>query len=234
MTTYDYEMLPVPVADIAASIMNTPYAVRSYDTSTIAAVRHWAQHAQNRDLYEVCHRELDSRARAAEVGDAWWRAAAQVEAETQQEDIMTTATEDWRTHQQPCFCDTCWLTTIMDLIGERAVLLQAALTDRLYTDGLERDMADEVITAIPSARRGDVLSHMLEWEHLQPRIMMVDYLLDECDERSYETLGKIAEMLLDMIYAQGREGAVLRLLITNEISDPITAKVHSESPRHAA
>ncbi len=72
--------------------------------------------------------------------------------------MTLTATGDWRTHQQPCFCDTCWYVTICDLVGEQAVLLRAALTDRLYTDGLKRDIADEIIAAIPPGRRLDVLT----------------------------------------------------------------------------
>ena len=140
---------------------------------------------------------------------------------------MTTApTEDWRTHQQPCFCDHCWLTTISDLIGDRAVILQAALADRLYTDGLEREMADEIIAAIPAARRLCVLEYMLTWDHLYPRVMGVDCLLDECDERSYRALEKMGAALLAAIRDQGEEGRALRTLITNEICSPIVAAMH--------
>ena len=138
-----------------------------------------------------------------------------------------THAEDWRTHQQPCFCDRCWLTTILDLIGERAVLLQAALADRLYTDGLERDMADEIIAAIPSARRLDVLEYMVTWENLQPRVINVKCLLSECDERSYKALEEMGATLLAAIRAQGREGIALRELITSEICDPATANVYA-------
>jgi hypothetical protein len=144
--------------------------------------------------------------------------------------VSVTAAEDWRKHQQPCFCDRCWYCTICDLIGERAVLLQAALADRLYTNGLERDMADQIIAAIPGARRLDVLTHMLTWDHLQPRVMNVDCLLDECDDRSYKALEEMSAILLAAIRAQGGEGHALRGLIVNEISDPITAKVHRSRP----
>ena len=62
MTTYDYELLPQPVADIAGDIMNAPYpAIRNYDVPTLRAVLHWAQNEQNADLYQVCYRELDRR-----------------------------------------------------------------------------------------------------------------------------------------------------------------------------
>lgn len=141
----------------------------------------------------------------------------------------TAATEDWRTHQQPCFCDICWLNTIIDLIGERAVILQAALADCLYTDGAERNMADEVIAAIPPARRLCVLDHMLTWDHLSPRVMGVDCLLDECDERSYKALNEMGATLLAAIREQGREGSALRALITNEICSPSIAALHEQT-----
>ena len=136
---------------------------------------------------------------------------------------------DWRTHQQPCFCDLCWLTVISDLIGERAVILQAALTDRLYTDGMEGEMADDLIAAIPAGLRLTVLTHMLTWDHLQPRVVNVDCLLDETDDRSYEALEQMGAVLLAAIQAQGAEGHALRLLIVNEIINPVTAQCHSSA-----
>jgi hypothetical protein len=138
----------------------------------------------------------------------------------------TPTAEDWRSHQQPCFCDRCWCTTLMDLIGERAVLLQGALKDRLYADGMERDMADEVIAAIPAAQRLEVLTHMLTWDHLMPRVVNVDCLLNECEESSYKALEEMGAILLAEIRAQGREGTALRILVTKEICDPIVALVH--------
>jgi hypothetical protein len=141
--------------------------------------------------------------------------------------------DDWRTHQQPCFCDLCWLTTVSDLIGERAVILQAALTDRLYTDGMEREMADDLIAAIPSGLRLAVLTHMLTWDHLQPRVVNVDCLLNECDERSYEALNQMGAVLLAAIQAQGAEGHALRILIVNEITNPVTAQCHTRSASRA-
>lgn len=141
----------------------------------------------------------------------------------------STATGDWQTHQQPCFCDHCWPVTIEGLIGERAVILQAALADRLYADGLESGMADEIIAAIPPARRLDVLTYMLTWDHLHPRVMAVDCLLDECDTRSYKALEEMAAILLAAIRAQGGEGGALRGLIVNEICNPITAELHSNA-----
>ena len=141
---------------------------------------------------------------------------------------VTPPSEDWRTHQQPCFCDRCWLTVLMDLIGERAALLQAAVKDRLYTDGMESDMAGEIIAAIPVARRLEVLTHMLTWDHLMPRVMNVDCLLGECEDGSYKALEEMGAILLSEIQAQGREGAALRTLITNEICDPILAVLYGD------
>jgi hypothetical protein len=148
--------------------------------------------------------------------------------------MTTTAAEDWRTHQQPCFCDVCWFGALDSLIGERAVILQAALADRLYADGLERDMADEVIAVIPPGRRLDVLEYMLTWDHLYPRVMGVDCLLDECDERSYKALNEMAATLLAAIRDQGGEGRALRTLITNEICSPIVAAVHRDTTGRTA
>lgn len=142
----------------------------------------------------------------------------------------TTPAATARQHQQPCFCDTCWGCTIGNLIGERAVLIQAALTDRLYTDGLEQDMADEIVAVIPAGRRLDVLRHMLTFDHLMPRVMAVDCLLDECDARSYQALEQMGAVLLDAIQAEGSEGRALRRLIINEICDPIVAEAYSRTP----
>jgi hypothetical protein len=109
------------------------------------------------------------------------------------------------------------------LTGERAALLRAALADRLYADGMEQYMADEIIAAIPVGRRLDILAHMLAWDHLMPRVMNVDCLLNECDEQSYKTLEEMSATLLAAIRAQGREGIALRELIVNGICNPAKA-----------
>ncbi len=44
---------------------------------------------------------------------------------------------------------------------------------------------------------------MLTWDHLQPRVMNVDCLLNECDERSYKALDEMSAILLGAIRAQG-------------------------------
>jgi len=63
MTTYDYEVLGVPAADVAGSIMNDPDCmVRLYETDVIKAMLGYAQHQQNGDLYERCYAELERRA----------------------------------------------------------------------------------------------------------------------------------------------------------------------------
>jgi hypothetical protein len=141
----------------------------------------------------------------------------------------TTTAKTRQTHQQPCFCDSCWCATISDLIGERAVLLQAALADRLYSGGLERDMADEIIAAIPASRRLDILTYMLTWDHLMPRVMGVDCLLNECDRRSYKALEEMSAILLAAIRAQGTEGHALRTLIVNQIIDPVIAELYTST-----
>jgi hypothetical protein len=133
---------------------------------------------------------------------------------------MTTATaETGRKHELPCFCDTCLPTTVYDQLDERAKLLRDALDDRLYTDGFERVLAETLIDAIPAAGRPRVLEFMLEWEHLMPRVMAVDCLLDECDTRSYEALSEMSRILLAEIYAQDAAPRALRLLVTKEICE---------------
>lgn len=129
----------------------------------------------------------------------------------------TTAETRPQEHEQPCFCNCCLPLALSNLIDERAKLLQAALDDRLYTPGFERDLADELIAAIPAASRGAALEFMLEWHHLEPRVMVVDCLLDECDSRSYEALHEMTRVLLDAIHAQGDAPHALRRLVINAI-----------------
>ena len=128
---------------------------------------------------------------------------------------MTMTTTE--TCQQPCFCGRCCYSTVDNLIGDRAKLLQAALDDRLYENGFERQLADEIISAIPVSRRIEVLEHMLTWDHLMPRVMAVDCLLDETDVRSYEAVTEMSRILLDAIHAQGNEGSALGILVRNEL-----------------
>ena len=47
------------------------------------------------------------------------------------------------------------------LADQQAALLRAALADRVYTDGFERQLAENLIAAIPAAQRGSVLEHIL-------------------------------------------------------------------------
>lgn len=134
-----------------------------------------------------------------------------------------TAGETMQAHQQPCFCEVCWWTAMDGLTSERAALLQAALDDRLYSDGMEQYMADEIIAAIPVGRRLDVLAGMLTWDHLMARVMNVDCLLNECDDQSYKALEEMSAVLLAAIRAQGREGTALRELVVNAICNPAKA-----------
>jgi hypothetical protein len=133
---------------------------------------------------------------------------------------MTTVTHLTRAgHERPCFCDTCLLATLGELLDQQAALLHAALTDRVYTDGFERQLAENLIAAIPAAQRGNALEHMLEFDHLMPRVMAVDCLLDECDTRSYEALSQMSRILLAEIHAQDAAPRALRVLVTKEICE---------------
>jgi hypothetical protein len=131
--------------------------------------------------------------------------------------MTSTTTKTWQEHEQPCFCGGCLYLTVDNLIVERAAMLQAALDGRADTLKSRRELAEELIAAIPAAIRDDVLEHMLEWDHLSPRVMVVDCLLDECDSRSYDALHEMTRILLAAIHAQDAAPDALRILITNEI-----------------
>lgn len=131
--------------------------------------------------------------------------------------MTSTTTETWQEHEQPCFCGICWPLTLDNLITERAAMLQTAINGHLDTLIIRHELADELIAAIPAATRGDVLEHMLEWDHLSPRVMIVDCLLDECDDRSYAALHEMTRVLLAAIHAQDHAPYSLRVLIENEI-----------------
>jgi hypothetical protein len=135
---------------------------------------------------------------------------------------MTMTTDTHLTHaghERPCFCDTCLMPTILELLDQQAALLHAALADRVYTDGFERQLAENLIIAIPAAQRGKVLEQMLETDHLMPRVMGVDCLLDECDPRSYEALAQMSRILLAEIHAQDAAPRALEVLVVKEICE---------------
>ena len=132
--------------------------------------------------------------------------------------MNTTTTETWQKHERPCFCDTCLPCTLYDQLGERAKLLWAALTDRLYADGFEQILAEELIAAIPGASRAKALE-VMAYDHISPRIHSVDCLLDETDVRSYQVVSEMSRILLDAIYEQDAAPRALRILIVNEISE---------------
>ncbi len=132
--------------------------------------------------------------------------------------MTTTRTETVRDHDRPCFCDICLACTVYDLLDERAKLLRAALLDN-YEPGFERILAGTLIDMIPVATRPKVLEFILEWDHLMPRVMAVDCLLDETDTRSYEALSEMSRILLAAIYAQDAAPGALRRLITSEICE---------------
>lgn len=121
-------------------------------------------------------------------------------------------------HPRPCFCDACLGVTLLDLVDERAVLLHGAVASRSYTDGLERELAEELIAGIPADRRGAALEVMAT-EHLSPHITGAVCVLDECDERTYTAISSMARVLLDAVTAQDRAPAALRVLLTQAICD---------------
>lgn len=133
--------------------------------------------------------------------------------------MTITARETRQEHERPCFCDTCLMCTIDTQLDERAKLLWAALTDRLYADAFERRLAEELIDAIPVTSRPRVLEAMLQWHHLSPHVMAVECLLDETDDRSYHALDEMSRILLDAIYEQDAAPRALRILIVNDICE---------------
>lgn len=55
MTTHDYEVLGADPAKVAGAIRNIPGLAALLDLPTLRAMAGWAQHNQDRDLYEKCH-----------------------------------------------------------------------------------------------------------------------------------------------------------------------------------
>jgi hypothetical protein len=121
-------------------------------------------------------------------------------------------------HERPCFCDTCLGCTVLELLEQQAGLLHAALADRLYEDGFERHLAENLIAAIPAAQRGKVLEQVVH-DHLLLRVMAVDCLLDECDDRSYQAVSAMTRILVDEIHAQDAAPRALQILVTKEICE---------------
>lgn len=115
-------------------------------------------------------------------------------------------------HQQPCFCETCIMVTLYDLLDERASLMHAKIRDRDDHEFLDRELAEELIAGIPASRRQAALE-VLVCDHLSPRVMNVDCLLNECDERSYTAVAEMSRVLLAAIAEQDNAPGALREVI---------------------
>jgi hypothetical protein len=121
-------------------------------------------------------------------------------------------------HERPCFREGCIGATLLELLDERATLLQPALSDQRYVPGLERELAEELIAGIPAAHRRAALE-ILAYDHIEVRIMAVDCLLDECDERSYAAARQMADTPMAAIWEQDAGPRALRVLVTAQICD---------------
>lgn len=119
-------------------------------------------------------------------------------------------------HERPCWCQACLGITLWELHDACAIMLDAALRERAYVPGFERELAAELIHGIPSDRRNAALE-MLVYDHLSPRVHSVDCLLDETDERSYAAVSEMSDILLAAIHAQDDAPGALRVLVVNEI-----------------
>jgi hypothetical protein len=115
-------------------------------------------------------------------------------------------------HQQPCFCETCIMVTLYDLLDERASLMHATIRDGMDREWLDRDLAEELIAGIPAPRRQAALEVLVS-DHLSPRVMNVDCLLNECDERSYAAVADMSRVLLSAIAEQGNAPGALREIV---------------------
>ena len=122
-------------------------------------------------------------------------------------------------HQKPCFCETCIMVTLYDLLDERASLMHATIRDGMDREWLDRDLAEELIAGIPVSRRQAALEVLVS-DHLSPRVMNVSCLLDECDEHSYTAVARMSRVLLDAIAEQDNApGALREIVCARLISD---------------
>jgi hypothetical protein len=127
---------------------------------------------------------------------------------------MTTTTAKTRQeHEQPCLCGSCPPRTLFGLIRERAKLLDASLLDHSYSDGYERQLAEELIYAIPAGQRVQALAWAVGNLLFSPALDV----LDECSPGSYEAIQAMADTLLAEIRAQHNEPDALKQLMTDDI-----------------
>lgn len=104
--------------------------------------------------------------------------------------------------------------TLLDLLEERAALLDASLRDH-YEPGFERQLARELIAGL-SAGQCTAALRILAHDKMRD-VIAIDCLLDECDQGSYVTADGMASMLLAEIAAQDRETSALERLVGDEI-----------------
>jgi hypothetical protein len=105
-------------------------------------------------------------------------------------------------------------TQLDDLLDFAAVRLDINLRDG-YTQGYERELADDLIARLGVRERDEALRRLLhEWVGCQVAGLS---LLDECDARTYDLQQRHALELYGLIVVQESQDHALRELVTGEI-----------------
>lgn len=88
--------------------------------------------------------------------------------------------------------------------------------DTGYTDGYERELAEEVGEGIPADKRGEVLAWLVGNAVSGITVGAVN-MLDECDEGTYALIADVTARLYAQVITQGRADQTLLHLIAREI-----------------
>jgi hypothetical protein len=109
------------------------------------------------------------------------------------------------------------IAPVEDALGLAAARL-AIDGDSGYTDGYERQLADEVYAGIPAGKRAEVLRWLVGCVVSSITTGAVN-MLDETSEDTYAVCDEITGRLVAAIIAQGRAGGTLLHLIAHEIGE---------------
>jgi hypothetical protein len=83
---------------------------------------------------------------------------------------------------------------LLELLDERAVLLDASLRDGRYEESFEHKLAAELIAGLTTSQRHDALKWLLA-DKMRSEIAMGG-LLNECEQTSYDVAETAARIVL--------------------------------------